>query len=398
MARELDPALLAEAARFGGAPPSGSDWEAFLGSIDLVLQERELRLTTLEDLAAASTGELSRVRQSAARSFADLADVLAVLSESVRAFQDGARQGDEEGARVARHRFATQLNATWYAHPLPDESGGDLGSLRTVHQRLRGLSRSLIELVDEAAASVATRKELERAGALQRMWVPPDRVVVPGLELYHWFAPMAQCGGDWWSAHALTERDGLLVMGDVTGHGAPSAILTGVVKGACDLARMGMRDALRPSQLMRMVNRVVHESSKGEYMMTGVAVRVAAGGGSAWMTNAGHRPPLLVRGSSVQAVQAVRDPPLGSTEAHLYGESEVKLITGDLLVAYTDGVPECENATGAEFGEKALRQVCQEYGANGPRALRDRIREVVLEHRGDRRQTDDICLVVGRVT
>jgi sigma-B regulation protein RsbU (phosphoserine phosphatase) len=188
-----------------------------------------------------------------------------------------------------------------------------------------------------------------------------------------------------------------LILGDVTGHGAPSAIITGAVKGACDLARMGMREQLRPSQLLRMLNRVIHESSKGEYIMTGVAIRVAAGGGTGLVTNAGHRPPLIVRGSQVTVLQSVRDPPLGSTEAHPYGESEFRCAIGDLIVMYTDGIPETESPAGAELGEKALRQVCQESAGSGARGLRDRIREVVLQHRGDRRQSDDICLVVGKI-
>jgi serine phosphatase RsbU (regulator of sigma subunit) len=96
-------------------------------------------------------------------------------------------------------------------------------------------------------------------------------------------------------------------------------------------------------------------------------------------------------------LQAVRDPPLGSTEAHPYAESEFACSSGDLIVLYTDGVPETESAAGSEFGEKTLRQICQEGAAEGAAALRDRIRAAVLEHRGNRRQSDDICLVVGQV-
>ena len=63
----------------------------------------------------------------------------------------------------------------------------------------------------------------------------------------------------------------------------------------------------------------------------------------------------------------MRDPPLGSTEAHGYGELEFQVAWGILLVLYTDGIPETENADGSEFGEKALRAIAQEVGREGAR-------------------------------
>jgi sigma-B regulation protein RsbU (phosphoserine phosphatase) len=189
----------------------------------------------------------------------------------------------------------------------------------------------------------------------------------------------------------------MLILGDVTGHGAPSAIVTGATKGACDLARMGMRATLRPSQLMRMLNRILREATRGEYMMTAVALRVASGGGACAVTNAGHQSPLLVHDGQVTTVQAVRDPPLGSSESHAYGESEIAVVPGDMIVAYTDGVSESENPAGAVLGERVLRQLVQDNAAHGPARMRDAIRAAVVEHQGACPSTDDACLVVAAI-
>jgi serine phosphatase RsbU (regulator of sigma subunit) len=401
----IDPMLRAEMDRVGLAldPSQRAAWERAVSSIERSMQQRDERIDALEELATGATGELARVRQALTRSYSDLGDILGVMADGVRVFQEASRsagEGLEESLKLARHKFSLQLNATWFSHPIPEDTS-DLvnagSSLRNLHQRLRGLSKVLAELVEDSATAAATSKELELAGAVQKMLIPPDQMRTPGLVLHSWFQPVAHCGGDWWSAHALTDKDGLIVLGDVTGHGAPSAIITGAVKGACDLARMGMRGALKPSQLMRMLNRVIHESSKGEYMMTGVAIRVSAGGGTGGITNAGHRPPLRIQGGQVSVLQAVRDPPLGSTEAYPYAETEFQCAPGDLLVLYTDGIPETEDAGGNELGEKALRQICQEGASQGAAALRDRIRAAVLAHRGNRRQSDDICLVVAEI-
>lgn len=388
-------------------PQSREAWQAFLRTVDALLMERESRIETLEELAAYSTGELSRVRQTLARSYSDVVEMLDVMTEAVQLFRRAvtdhhAQASLEEALEVARHQFSMRLNATWFSQPIPEDTA-DLelaaSSVQNLHGSLKTLGRVMTELVEDAAAGATTRKELELAGAVQQMLVPHHTIRIPGLSLYSWFQPVAHCGGDWWSAQPLTDQEGLVVLGDVTGHGAPSAIITGAVKGACDLARMGMRGALWPSQLLRMLNRVIHESARGEYMMTGVAVRVSAGGTRGAIANAGHRPPLLIRDGQVSVLQSQRDPPLGSTEAHAYGQHEFDVRPGDLIVMYTDGVPETEGVDGAELGEKALRAMAQEAppANNGRRAeaLRDRIRERVLAHRGDRPQKDDICLVVG---
>jgi serine phosphatase RsbU (regulator of sigma subunit) len=395
--------LRAEIERLGlqGGPPDLAGWRTFLRQVEVLLEEREVRIETLEELAAYSTGELSRVRQHLARSVDDVHEIIIVLSDALRVFQDAARgKGGrlDEALKLARTKFSLQLGATWLDHPIPDNTA-DLematSSLRSLQSSLKGLARQIADLVEDAAAAAEGRKELELAGTMQKMLVPPEVVTIPGLKLHSWFQPVAHCGGDWWSAHALTENDGLVVLGDVTGHGAPSAILTGAVKGACDLARMGMRGALQPAQLMRMLNRVILESARGEYMMTCAAVRVVAGGGRFVVSNAGHRPPLLVRNGQVVVLQAVRDPPLGATESHGFGEQEYPCSAGDLIVLYTDGIPETDNREGVEIGERLLRTVAQEAGRRGAKAMRDQIRALVERHRGDRPQRDDICLVVG---
>ena len=57
--------LRAEIERLGlqGGPPDLTSWRMFLRQVEVLLEEREVRIETLEELAAFSTGELSRVRQ-----------------------------------------------------------------------------------------------------------------------------------------------------------------------------------------------------------------------------------------------------------------------------------------------------------------------------------------------
>lgn len=395
-ARDID-SLLRSAVTSLGIPAGGPDsdqFHQFTRRVSSELHDREMRIHALEEMAAYSTEELSRLRRNLTRQYRDIGQTLDTLVQAVSVFREGAMEGDNDALALARQRFNLHLSAEWFESPLEDGTDA-ASSVRQLQQNLVELSRALADLVKDAGALATGRKELELAGAVQQMLVPAEGgVTVPGGVIHSWFQPAAQCGGDWWTAHELAEGGGLVVVGDVTGHGAPSAIITGAVKGACDLARMGMRGELRPSQLMRMLNRVINEAAGGEYMMTGVALLVEPTRREVILTNAGHQPPWLVRGPDVQVVQGVREPPLGAQSAFAYTETTLPTQPGDLLVMLTDGIPEAENEHGQQLGEREVRALCEEHAGLGAAGLRDKIREAVLRHCGSRPLADDITLVV----
>ncbi|MBX2798859.1 MAG: serine/threonine-protein phosphatase [Myxococcales bacterium] len=406
-AGDVDTMLRAELDKLGLAAqgvPSPEQWAHFLSRIRALLHDHVARIGALEEMAAYSTEELARMRLTLSRQYKDVGETLESLGKAVSVFHDASEQGDEaalnEALRMAQQRFNLQLSSEWFETPISDDPNALEGgsSIRVIQQNLLALSRSLAELVKGASTLASSRKELELAGAVQQMLVPPDEgVAVPGARIQSWFQPAADCGGDWWTAHELTESQGLVVVGDVTGHGAPSAIITGAVKGACDLARMGMRGELKPSQLMRMLNRVIVEAARGEYMMTGVALTLQPGEPRIQLTNAGHHPPWLIRNGEITVLQGVREPPLGAQAIVAYTEVNVAAEPGDILVLLTDGITEAENEQGQELGEKVVRSLCETYAQHGAQAVRDKVREAVHRHTGSRRPADDITLVVIEV-
>ncbi len=379
-----------------GAPDPGQ-WTSFIDAVGGELRERERRAEALEAIATASTVELSRTRRSLARQYADLEALLDVLANAVKVFHeavDGDRGALTQALGMARHRFSLHLNAEWGSETLDHEVAGT--SIRTLQESLVRLSGAIADLVQDSAAMASTRKELELAGAVQQMLVPPPQgIEIPGARVFSWFEPAAHCGGDWWTAHPLTDSSGLLLVGDVTGHGAPSAIITGAVKGACDLARMGMGGSLRPSQLLRMLNRVIAEAAHGEYMMTSVALLVTPSGTPrVLMANAGHQPPWLLRNRELTVVQGQRESPLGAQAAFNYTEMAIHAEPGDLLVLQTDGIAEAESPKGAELTDKNVRALCRAHAHLGGEGLRDKLREAVHRHLAGTKQQDDITLVV----
>lgn len=241
--------------------------------------------------------------------------------------------------------------------------------------------------------------DVTRAGEVQRMLVPPvDEVDLGKLRAYSIFEPASGAGGDWWTGAPLPNGDSLIFLGDVTGHGAASAVVTGVLKGAFEVARLGMGRTLQPKQLMTMLNRVIGMSLFGKYLVTAVAIRHLAETNEIVYSNAGHPAFWRARKGDVRLLRGEGEPALGISLNQRYESQTAAVEMGDLLVVLSDGITECENADGEQLGERAVQDVIEEYVGQGPEAVRDAIQAVVLEHlQGRSDRDDDHTLVVFQV-
>ena len=359
--------------------PEAAVWRTFLAEVGLRLGEqghlvRELRRTVkrLEGQVSEEQARSVARQQAVGRVLRETAEAIAVVQDAM------------EGRRVESRPVVLEA-----------EADADEG-LAAVHDGVAAVGRAVEQLVGSAHAAGVSLQQLSLAGAAQRMLVPASPMTLPQAEVRSWFQPAVECGGDWWSASSLSPEASLVVLGDVTGHGAPSAIIAGTLKGACDLARMGMRGTLLAHQLMRMLNRVIIESANGEYMMTGLAFKLTRG--TVWVSNAGHPNPYRVRGGEVTVLTSRAEPPLGAEQVFAYSEIEVPVAPGDLIVCFTDGITETEGENGREFGERALQALVLEHAALGPEALVRAIRDATTAFRGRGLQADDISLVVMKIT
>jgi sigma-B regulation protein RsbU (phosphoserine phosphatase) len=112
--------------------------------------------------------------------------------------------------------------------------------------------------------------------------------------------------------------------------------------------------------------------------------------------NAGQNPPYLFdaqKGDDPQKLSATGKP-LGMFEDETWGKSVTLLALENVLVLYTDGVVEAQNAGDAVFGEDRLLKCVQANLGRPAQAIRDAIIADVIEFTGDAHQYDDITLLV----
>jgi sigma-B regulation protein RsbU (phosphoserine phosphatase) len=117
--------------------------------------------------------------------------------------------------------------------------------------------------------------------------------------------------------------------------------------------------------------------------------------------NAGHLPPMLIAndGEGELDIQRLTEggPVLGLLHAAQYRQGEARVSPGDLLVLYSDGVVEAENAAGEQFTEDRLLAAIRENAARPAAAIRDSILNQVRAFLEQGQPQDDLTLVVVRI-
>jgi sigma-B regulation protein RsbU (phosphoserine phosphatase) len=116
--------------------------------------------------------------------------------------------------------------------------------------------------------------------------------------------------------------------------------------------------------------------------------------------NAGHNFPYLYRtvdGKGDFGSLMTRGNRLGDLAESKYAEKTQELLPGDLLVWYTDGIVECENDKGEEYGEKRFRASIRRAAHLEPAEIREQVVGASLQFFADRPRKDDITMVIARV-
>jgi serine phosphatase RsbU (regulator of sigma subunit) len=256
-------------------------------------------------------------------------------------------------------------------------------------------------LLQQTAEKARIEQELEVAKTIQETLVPGAELVERGpLRFAGFYLPAAQTGGDWWTWHELVGGKILVVIGDVTGHGVPSAMITAAAKAACDVARHVHGDDVTVTRLLEIMNHAIWQSAQRRFVMTCFASIIDTRQRTITYANAGHNFPYLFRagdGKGEFGSLMIRGNRLGDDPASRYDAKTTELLPGDLLIWYTDGIVECENEAGEEYGEKRFRASVRRAAALDAADMRDAIVGEAMTFFGAAPRKDDITMVVGRI-
>lgn len=216
------------------------------------------------------------------------------------------------------------------------------------------------------------RAEVVAARALQRTLLPTSLPDVPGwtVDARYQASGTGQVGGDWYDVLPLADGRVAFTVGDVAGHGLPTAAAMGQLRNA---TRAYLLDAAPPAVVLARVAALARWTLPGQ-MATMVLALLDPATGEVEYATAGHLPPLVVRAGGAAGWEPVQGSPLIGLLAGEPATARVRLAPGDALLLLTDGVVERRRESLRVALDRAATEVGRpEPGALG--ALVDRLRE-----------------------
>lgn len=347
------------------------------------------------------------VRRNILRPLASLGQAARSISASARLHAAEAK--DQFAAEAERRRAEMDLETIQAIHT-GDEVEALADDLAIMTRRVLRYHR---ELENEVAAKTAViREDLELAREFQQALLPSKYPLVPAgnreenplrLAFAHFYQPASTVGGDFFDVIQLDDDRAGVLIADVMGHGARSALVTAILRA---LVRNLSAETADPGDFLAELNHHLHEviSRSGQTLfVTAFLLVLDTRLGSASWSVAGHPSPLRVRRGSGKAPEPLwrkpqHQPALGLLPNATYRTEHSKLAAGDVFLLFTDGVFEAENPDGKPYGLDRLAASLDE-ALDGPMAaMPAKIVCDVTAFQRRNQNDDDICIVAIEAT
>lgn len=254
------------------------------------------------------------------------------------------------------------------------------------------------------------QQQVRLGAAVQRRMLPARTPALPRFDVAFRYVPSLDLGGDFLDVFEMGPQDAPalgVVVGDVVGKGLPAALLMSACRASL---RAHVQSTGQIDGVVERVNRDLCRDTLDTEFVTLWFGSLDARSARLTLCSAGHDPPLLVRarGGSVSQANFRTLPPggmvMGIDPEQVFEPVTVDLESGDVLVAYTDGVLDARSFQGERFGRARLQQavlnginLASGGQAASASAILERVFWELRSYTGLKGQVDDQTVVVVRV-
>jgi serine phosphatase RsbU (regulator of sigma subunit) len=208
-------------------------------------------------------------------------------------------------------------------------------------------------------ADLEVAKEIQ-TNALPSVFPPyPDR---KEIELFASMKAAREVGGDFYDFYMLGKDNLAFLIADVSGKSIPGAMFMMKSK---EVIKSNAQSGLPPAGIFTVANEVLCEGNDAEMFLTAWMGSLDLNTGEVNVANAGHNPPVLIRDGRAEFVVFKPGIMLGEFEEVIYKKQNMKLLPGDILFLYTDGVTEAMDIDENLYGEERLLKLLS-FGENYP--------------------------------
>jgi len=248
------------------------------------------------------------------------------------------------------------------------------------------------KLHEQVLKKQAFERDLAVARRIQEGLLPRRKPNVDGYESYQFYRAAYDVGGDYYDYLMLPDGRCAVVVADAVGKGISAAMLITIVSGEL---KSSLASGSMPSEALRDVNSRLLDGDWGTNYVTLVMVIVDARSNEITILNAGHFEPFLRRRNGDVEIpgEESKGLPLGVEAATTYGQSTLRIESGESLTIFSDGFTDATNHDKQLYGLSRMRQSVASADGTGADQLVQHVVADVKRFVGGNRQFDDMCLV-----
>jgi sigma-B regulation protein RsbU (phosphoserine phosphatase) len=236
-------------------------------------------------------------------------------------------------------------------------------------------------------------RDLTMAREIQVRLLPQSCPRLANAELSAKFEPALTIGGDLFDFLEYSGDRVALVLGDVSGKGAPAALYAALVSG---LLRSTASLEPSPAHMLSAINLSLNERRIEAHYVSLVCAMWDDESRVMTVANSGIPRPIFCRGGKIEVIEST-GLPLGLFEDADYDEVTVKAKSGDLFVFISDGILDATSPSGEQFGRKRVESIVQTNCGATAEGIVQAIFEGVNAHRQTRAIFDDETVLTVKV-
>jgi len=237
-------------------------------------------------------------------------------------------------------------------------------------------------------------EDFEKARQVQLGLLPSGPMALKNLEVLGLHQSMQSVGGDYYDFFALEDGRVILCIADVAGHGLPAALLMSNLQATL---RMVAQPGRQISEIVALLNHEISQRTSPERFVTLLLTEISADRSELTACNAGHNPGYIIRANGGIIELDAGGLMLGVMDVFPFIQMEYGLGAGDLLVLYTDGIPEATVGEEDMYGYERLKFFLMEHRRDNLADIAQNLFRQVSPAPGQL-IADDMAIVLARVT
>ena len=246
-----------------------------------------------------------------------------------------------------------------------------------------------------------TRGELRVASHIQQSMLPHSHLHMDDVDICGSLMPAREVGGDLFD-YFIRDEKLFFCIGDVSGKGAPSAMLMAVVHA---LFRAFSAHENNPARIMQAINEASCRGNDSNMFVTLFVGVLDLPTGHLRFCNAGHDAPFILsekgkvkNGKFATTIPALPHLPVGLFDDVRYGVQKIQISPHSTIFLYTDGLTEAKDKERKQFGLERVEAILDTLTDKQPQEILEKVTEAVHRFVTDAEQSDDLTLLAIRYT